>query len=36
MGEMRSALRNTLEQFHAFHDVRPKEEKWELIDGRWS
>jgi hypothetical protein len=33
MGEMRSALRNTLEQFHAFHDVRPKEEKWELGDG---
>jgi hypothetical protein len=36
MGEMRSALRNTLEQFHAFHDVRPKKEKWELIDDRWA
>ena len=23
----------TLEMFHAFRDVRPKEEKWELIDG---
>jgi Uma2 family endonuclease len=23
----------TLEQFHAFRDERPKEEKWELIDG---
>ncbi len=33
MGEMRSALRATLEQFHAFRDERPKEEKWELIDG---
>lgn len=25
--------RVTLEQFHAFRDERPKEEKWELIDG---
>ena len=33
MGEMRSALRATLDQFHAFRDERPKEEKWELIDG---
>jgi Uma2 family endonuclease len=33
MGEMRTALRATLEQFHAFRDERPKEEKWELIDG---
>jgi Uma2 family endonuclease len=23
----------TMEQFHAFRDERPKEEKWELIDG---
>ncbi len=23
----------TMEQFHAFRDTRPKEEKWELIDG---
>jgi Uma2 family endonuclease len=23
----------TMEQFHAFRDDRPKEEKWELIDG---
>jgi Uma2 family endonuclease len=23
----------TMEQFHAFRDQRPKEEKWELIDG---
>lgn len=23
----------TLEQFHAFRDERPKEEKWELVDG---
>ena len=22
-----------MEQFHAFRDERPKEEKWELIDG---
>ena len=33
MGEMKSALRATLEQFHAFREARPKEEKWELIDG---
>ncbi len=33
MGEMRSALHATLEQFHAFRDERPKEEKWELIAG---
>ena len=33
MGELRSALRATLEQFHAFREDRPKEEKWELIDG---
>jgi Uma2 family endonuclease len=25
--------RVSLEQFHAFRDERPKEEKWELIDG---
>src|SRR5262245_5939246 len=23
----------TMKQFHAFRDTRPKEEKWELIDG---
>jgi Uma2 family endonuclease len=23
----------TMEQFHAFRDERPKEEKWELVDG---
>jgi Uma2 family endonuclease len=23
----------TMKQFHAFRDERPKEEKWELIDG---
>ena len=23
----------TMEQFHAFRDSRPEEEKWELIDG---
>lgn len=33
MGEVMSALRATLEQFHAFRDERPKEEKWELIGG---
>jgi Uma2 family endonuclease len=38
MGEMpgdfaRRVPQLTLEQFHAFRDERPKEEKWELIDG---
>ncbi len=33
MGEAKSALRATLEQFHAFREERPKEEKWELING---
>ena len=33
MGEIKSALRATLEQFHAFRDERPRREKWELIDG---
>jgi Uma2 family endonuclease len=38
MGEMpgdfvKRAPQFTLEQFHAFRDERPKEEKWELIDG---
>lgn len=38
MGEMpgdfiRRVPQLTLEQFHAFRDERPKEEKWELVDG---
>jgi Uma2 family endonuclease len=38
MGEMpgdfvRRLPQLTIEQFHAFRDERPKEEKWELIDG---
>ncbi len=32
MGKVDTRLpRVTLEQFHAFRDERPKEEKWELI-----
>ena len=30
---LRRAPQLTMEQFHAFRDERPKEEKWELIDG---
>jgi Uma2 family endonuclease len=30
---LRRAPQLTMEQFHAFRDDRPKEEKWELIDG---
>jgi Uma2 family endonuclease len=30
---LRRAPRLTMKQFHAFRDDRPKEEKWELIDG---
>ena len=33
MGELSSALRATIDQFHAFREERPKEEKWELIGG---
>lgn len=33
MGDLKPAFRVTLEQFHAFRDERPCEEKWELIDG---
>jgi Uma2 family endonuclease len=30
---LRRSPQLTMEQFHAFRDERPKEEKWELIDG---
>ena len=30
---LRRAPQLTMEQFHAFRDERPKEKKWELIDG---
>jgi Uma2 family endonuclease len=30
---LRRSPQLTMEQFHAFRDDRPKEEKWELIDG---
>jgi Uma2 family endonuclease len=30
---LRRAPQITMKQFHAFRDERPKEEKWELIDG---
>ena len=30
---LRRQPRITMAQFHAFRDERPKEEKWELIDG---
>jgi Uma2 family endonuclease len=30
---LRHGPRLTMKQFHAFRDERPKEEKWELIDG---
>src|SRR5262245_31867623 len=30
---LRRAPQLTMEQFHAFRNERPKEEKWELIDG---
>ena len=30
---LRRAPQLTMRQFHAFRDERPKEEKWELIDG---
>jgi len=30
---LRRAPQLTMKQFHAFRDERPKEEKWELIDG---
>jgi Uma2 family endonuclease len=32
-GFLRRRPQLTMEQFHAFRDERPKEEKWELIDG---
>src|SRR5262249_34329892 len=30
---LRRSPQLTMEQFHGFRDERPKEEKWELIDG---
>ena len=32
-GDVISRIKVSLDTFHAFRDDRPKEEKWELIDG---